>query len=339
MTPPLAAGPPRLPLGLPSPRRGGRPGRAIRRSVGIAKGRLREAVAISVLLHVLAAGTALEWPALFRRAVEPEMAADQGATVEVVMGGGAEAKGQATAQMMYPPPPVPPEPPSPSAPPVPSAPPAPQAPAAPPAPPMPPAPSSPPAPPAPSVPSAPPTPAAPSAPPAPAAPPAPPAPAFPFMAAEPAPEGDVSPASPPAAQLASAAPASAPSAAVPAAAAAAESPAPPKWQSAALLAGGDVGAAELVGERLRPAVGDQGNLPPVYPADSARFGEQGVVVVRMHIAPDGHVDTVELLQSSGYSRLDRAAQGALARWRFTPAVRNGVPVDSVQDLPVRFRLN
>ena len=69
-----------------------------------------------------------------------------------------------------------------------------------------------------------------------------------------------------------------------------------------------VGAAELVGERLRPAVGNRGNIPPGYPHDSVALGEQGEVVLRMTIGRDGLVRLVEVLQSSGYPRLDQAAQ-------------------------------
>ncbi len=116
-------------------------------------------------------------------------------------------------------------------------------------------------------------------------------------------------------------------------------PAPPSWQAASLLGDGMVGAAKIIGDALRPAVGNQGNIPPGYPPLSAELGEQGMVVLRMHIGADGQVETVEVLQTSGYPRLDWAARNAVAKWRFTPAVQNGEPVESAQDLPVRFELN
>lgn len=119
----------------------------------------------------------------------------------------------------------------------------------------------------------------------------------------------------------------------------AEAPAKPAWQASSLLGNGTVGAAELVGARLRPAVGGRGNIPPGYPPLSAELGEQGVAVLRMEIGADGLVTSVQVVQSSGYRRLDEAARTAVARWRFTPAMRNGEPVGSAQDLPVHFRLN
>jgi len=116
-------------------------------------------------------------------------------------------------------------------------------------------------------------------------------------------------------------------------------PEKPAWQPTALLGAGTLGATEIVGNPLLPAVGERGNLPPPYPPLSAQLGEQGEVVVRMLIGRDGMVTAVEVLQTSGYSRLDEAAQAATARWRFTPAVRNGQAVESDQVLAIHFRLN
>ena len=116
-------------------------------------------------------------------------------------------------------------------------------------------------------------------------------------------------------------------------------PETPAWEASAPLGDGTVGASELVGERLRPAQGNRGNIPPGYPALSAQLGEQGVVVLRLIIDAAGQVAALEVIQTSGYPRLDQAATEAIATWRFTPAVRNGQPVPSSQDLPVRFRLN
>ena len=39
---------------------------------------------------------------------------------------------------------------------------------------------------------------------------------------------------------------------------------------------------------------------------------------RLHIAADGHVAAVDVVESSGYTRLDRAAVEALLAWRFHP---------------------
>lgn len=49
---------------------------------------------------------------------------------------------------------------------------------------------------------------------------------------------------------------------------------------------------------------------PGYPALSAENGEEGSVVMELHIA-GGKVDTAKIVKSSGYSRLDKAARKAI----------------------------
>jgi len=65
-----------------------------------------------------------------------------------------------------------------------------------------------------------------------------------------------------------------------------------------------------------------------YPAESIRLHEQGATRLRYLIDTDGNVQTVEILDSSGYSRLDNASVAVVKRWRFWPALRNGKPVEA-----------
>jgi protein TonB len=78
---------------------------------------------------------------------------------------------------------------------------------------------------------------------------------------------------------------------------------------------------------------------PPYPAAARRLGEEGSVVVHVRIGRDGKVLTSTLAQSSGSPRLDAAALAhALAHWRFTPALKDGVAVEESRDITVRFQL-
>lgn len=61
------------------------------------------------------------------------------------------------------------------------------------------------------------------------------------------------------------------------------------------------------------------------PAISMRLGEAGRVVVRVQVGVDGKALQVLLLKSSGYTRLDDNALATVARWRFKPGLRGGVP--------------
>ncbi len=73
-----------------------------------------------------------------------------------------------------------------------------------------------------------------------------------------------------------------------------------------------------------------------YPLQAMRQGMKGLVVVVIHIAPDGTASDVDLLHSSGYETLDNEVLGAVQHWRFKPPMRGGVPVESTYTHRVVF---
>jgi protein TonB len=81
------------------------------------------------------------------------------------------------------------------------------------------------------------------------------------------------------------------------------------------------------------------NPRPAYPAWSRRMQEQGVVWLRVHILADGLPDAVLVHHSSGFARLDEAAQQAVTRWRFIPGKKAGVPHPMWVMVPLEFRLH
>ncbi len=68
--------------------------------------------------------------------------------------------------------------------------------------------------------------------------------------------------------------------------------------------------------------------PPVYPRLSVRAGEEGRVLCRIHLSDQGLVVGVDVIESSGFPRLDRAAVEALSAWRFRPRLEDDRPVAS-----------
>ena len=80
------------------------------------------------------------------------------------------------------------------------------------------------------------------------------------------------------------------------------------------------------------------NPPPEYPRMSKRLGEQGKVVVRVLIGPDGAPQKVELQTSSGFERLDKSAMDAAMRWRYVPGKRGGVAEAMWYQVPIQFTL-
>jgi protein TonB len=88
----------------------------------------------------------------------------------------------------------------------------------------------------------------------------------------------------------------------------------------------------------RPVAGMASDRPPAYPALARSRGEQGRVLLRVEVSPQGLPLAVSVTESSGYRSLDSAALEAVRAWRFEPATRGGVPVQAVANVPVQFRL-
>jgi protein TonB len=81
------------------------------------------------------------------------------------------------------------------------------------------------------------------------------------------------------------------------------------------------------------------NPAPPYPRQSKRLGEQGTVIIRVLITPEGHAEKAEIRTSSGYLRLDETALSTVQRWRFVPGQRNGAPEAMWFNVPIRFVLD
>ncbi len=81
------------------------------------------------------------------------------------------------------------------------------------------------------------------------------------------------------------------------------------------------------------------NPPPAYPASSKRFGETGTVTLRVQVGANGRAESVEVAQSSGFERLDRAALDAVRRWKFLPARQGDQAVAASVLVPLNFELS
>jgi protein TonB len=80
------------------------------------------------------------------------------------------------------------------------------------------------------------------------------------------------------------------------------------------------------------------NRPPAYPQEGVRRQLEGVVLLELKITAKGEVESVTVIKSSGHPILDDAAVHAVATWRGQPARRWGRPIESIERLPIRFRL-
>jgi len=98
-----------------------------------------------------------------------------------------------------------------------------------------------------------------------------------------------------------------------------------------------------------PAMADAESLPvfdaaylrnaiPPYPALSRRLREEGRVMLRVRVNPQGLPMSVAVHASSGFKRLDSAAREAVEGWRFVPARRGSMPIEAAVLVPLVFHL-
>ncbi|MGN5375585.1 energy transducer TonB [Sphingomonas hankookensis] len=82
----------------------------------------------------------------------------------------------------------------------------------------------------------------------------------------------------------------------------------------------------------------RGDFQPDYPAFERNQGRDGMVVVRVLVGTDGRVVAVEQVRATSAAFFDATRRRALSRWRFRPATRDGVAVESWREMTVRFNM-
>jgi protein TonB len=87
-------------------------------------------------------------------------------------------------------------------------------------------------------------------------------------------------------------------------------------------------------EQPRP----RATINPVYPLGSYLRKEEGVVLCRVRVSARGKVETIELLRSSGFPALDKAACKEINRTEFIPALYKKEPVAGEVVIRIRFQL-
>jgi protein TonB len=80
-------------------------------------------------------------------------------------------------------------------------------------------------------------------------------------------------------------------------------------------------------------------MQPEYPISLARQSIEGVVTVRVLIGADGRVKAVEQVSATDPDFFKATERHAKRSWRFKPATRDGVPIESWRQLTVRFKMD
>lgn len=88
-----------------------------------------------------------------------------------------------------------------------------------------------------------------------------------------------------------------------------------------------------------PAAKDGDCAAPDYPKSSARNEETGTVRLKFLIGVDGHVLSSDVLKSSGFRELDRAAIKGLSQCKYKPAMTDGKPEQSTMLIDYVWKLD
>lgn len=96
---------------------------------------------------------------------------------------------------------------------------------------------------------------------------------------------------------------------------------------------GDVHSQEV---DARVNASDSSGCRPQYPPLSRRLGEQGTVRLKVFIGLDGVMSKFQLVESSGYPKLDEAAVVAMKCMKFEPKRIDGVAEAGWLNFPIVF---
>ncbi len=79
-----------------------------------------------------------------------------------------------------------------------------------------------------------------------------------------------------------------------------------------------------------------GEIPIEYPLDLWDAEVEGETLLRVRVTESGEVDSVEVVEASGYPAFDSAAVRGAIQLLYTPARRNGKRISVWARVPVQF---
>src|SRR3546814_5968178 len=79
--------------------------------------------------------------------------------------------------------------------------------------------------------------------------------------------------------------------------------------------------------------------PPKYPADAVAARTTGKVVVIVDVAADGSVSDARVEKYEPAGVFDQVTLGAVQKWTFQPALKDGKPVAGRVRVPVTFKMD
>ncbi len=98
---------------------------------------------------------------------------------------------------------------------------------------------------------------------------------------------------------------------------------PRRTSAPAIVAAPTAAPAKAAVKRTEPAIDWSSCRRPAYPDSSVKRREEGTVTVEVDLDAGGKVLAGRVASSSGYTKLDTAAQRAIEKCRFSPATVDG----------------
>lgn len=80
-------------------------------------------------------------------------------------------------------------------------------------------------------------------------------------------------------------------------------------------------------------------VPPHYPNRALKLGQEGEVLVKILLDKDGTQIKQEIINSSGYVLLDKAALEAIKKWSFLPHKLQGENIKAFIQIPIEFKIS
>jgi TonB family protein len=93
----------------------------------------------------------------------------------------------------------------------------------------------------------------------------------------------------------------------------------------------------VAGAAITPPEVTEYSTPPLYSDEARRRGIEGTVTLEVNVDASGQADVRRVVQGLGFG-LDQNARLAVGHWRFTPALRDGRPIDSTTSVDIVFSL-
>lgn len=92
------------------------------------------------------------------------------------------------------------------------------------------------------------------------------------------------------------------------------------------------------GQQASPITNRPACVPPSWPREALLNNHQGAVKMQFLIDTNGEIKEYEILKSSGYAHLDKAAAEGIAKCWFRPKNENGQPIKSWQPMEYHWAL-